>query len=146
MFWTGFVRTCHGPPVQPAILYVSLPLALSLYLSRSLLCVWGVWVGLLCQFVSGAEFPLGSPPSSVVHISSVGNPSAVFNQPSSTCYLKGKFGFLNLDLISGIKYVYLLTDNSLGKVGLLQTLFRSLEIRVYPYNGSVRGIDNTASK
>jgi len=58
----------------------------SLFLSLS--CVWGVWVGLLCQFVSGAEFPLGSPLSSVVHVSAVGNHSAVFNQPSSTCYLR----------------------------------------------------------
>jgi len=59
--------------------------------------------------------------------------------------LKSKFFFLNLDLISGIKNV-LLTDNSLVKVGVLRTLFRSLEIQVYPYNGRERGIDNTASK
>ena len=50
--------------------------------------------------------------------------------------LKGKFVLLNLDLISGIKCVHLLTNNSLVKVGILQTLFRSLEICVYPYNGS----------
>ena len=45
------------------------------------------------------------------------------------------FLFLSLDLISGIKYVYLLTDNILLNVGVLRTLFRSLEIRIYPYNG-----------
>ena len=37
--------------------------------------------------------------------------------------LKGKFVFffLNLDLISGTKYINLLTDNSLVKVSVLQT-------------------------
>ena len=30
-----------------------------------------------------------------------------------------RFFFLNLDLISGMKYVYLLTENSLAKVGVL---------------------------
>jgi len=60
--------------------------------------------------------------------------------------LKEKFVFLNLDLISGIKYVYLLTNNSLVKVSVLRKIFRLLEIRVYPYNGSEQGIDNTASK
>jgi len=34
------------------------------------------------------------------------------------------FFFLNLDLISGMKYVYLLTENSLAKVGVLRDLFR----------------------
>ena len=61
--------------------------------------------------------------------------------------LKGEVCFfLNLDLISAIKYIHLLTDNSLVKVGVLRTLFRSLEIRVYSYNRSERSIDNTASK
>jgi len=50
--------------------------------------------------------------------------------------LKGKFMFvcfffLNLDLISGMKYVHLLTAKSLVKVDVLWTLFSSLEIRVY---------------
>jgi len=58
--------------------------------------------------------------------------------------LKGKFFFfLNLDLISGKKYAYLLTDNSLVKVGVLRMIFRSLEICVYPKEW---GIDNTALK
>ena len=34
-----------------------------------------------------------------------------------------------------MKYVYLLTKNSLAKVGVIQKLFRKLEIGVYPYNG-----------
>ena len=38
--------------------------------------------------------------------------------------------FLNLDLISGIKYVHLLTDNSLVKVGVLRKIFRFLEIHI----------------
>jgi len=33
-----------------------------------------------------------------------------------------------------MKYVYLLTENSLAKVGVLQKLFRKLAIGVYPYN------------
>ena len=41
--------------------------------------------------------------------------------------------FLNLDLISGMKYVHLLTENSLVKVGVLRKIFRKLG--VYPYNG-----------
>ena len=45
------------------------------------------------------------------------------------------FFFLNLDLISGMKYVYLLTENSLAKVGVHRELFRKLAIGVYPYNG-----------
>ena len=50
--------------------------------------------------------------------------------------LKGELRFfLNLDLISGMKYVYLLTENSLAKVGVLRKLFRKLAIGVYPYNG-----------
>ena len=32
-------------------------------------------------------------------------------------------------------YVYLLTENILVEVGVLRKIFRSLEIRVYPYNG-----------
>ena len=62
--------------------------------------------------------------------------------------LKGKFVFfcLNLDLISGMKYVLPPSDKSLTKVGILRALFRSLEIRLYQYNGSERGIDNAASK
>ena len=45
--------------------------------------------------------------------------------------LKGKFVFffLNLDLITDIKYVQLLTDNSLVKVSVLRKIFRFLEIR-----------------
>ena len=35
------------------------------------------------------------------------------------------FFFLNLDLISGMKYVYLLTENSLAKVGVFRKLFRT---------------------
>ena len=34
-----------------------------------------------------------------------------------------------------MKYVYLLTENSLVKVGVLRKLFRKLAIGVYPYNG-----------
>ena len=34
-----------------------------------------------------------------------------------------------------MKYVYLLTENSLAKVGVLRKLFRKLAIGVYPYNG-----------
>jgi len=49
--------------------------------------------------------------------------------------LRGIPAFLNLDLISGMKYVYLLTENSLVKVGVLRKLFRKLAIGVYPYNG-----------
>jgi len=37
--------------------------------------------------------------------------------------LKENF-FLKLDLISGMKYVYLLTENSLAKVGVHWELFR----------------------
>ena len=49
--------------------------------------------------------------------------------------LKGELRFfLNLDLISGMKYVYLLTENSLVKVGVLRKLFRKLAIGVYLYN------------
>ena len=44
---------------------------------------------------------------------------------SSICnFLQFKGVFLNLDLISGMKYVYLLTENSLVKVGVLQKIFR----------------------
>ena len=43
--------------------------------------------------------------------------------------------FLNLDLISGMKYVHLLTKNSLVKVGVLQKLLKQLAIGVYPFNG-----------
>ena len=53
--------------------------------------------------------------------------------------LKGKSFFLNLDLIYGMKYVHLLTENSLVKVGVLRKIFRSLEIRAYPYNWSELG-------
>jgi len=48
---------------------------------------------------------------------------------------RGTLVFLNLDLISGMKYVYLLTVNSLAKVGVLRELFRKLAICIYPYNG-----------
>ena len=58
--------------------------------------------------------------------------------------LKGNF--LNLDLIYGMKYVHLLTENSLVKVGVLQKIFRFLVIGVYPYNGRERGLDDAASK
>ena len=34
-----------------------------------------------------------------------------------------------------MKYVHLLTENSLVKVGVLQKIFRQLAIGVYPYNG-----------
>ena len=34
-----------------------------------------------------------------------------------------------------MKYVYLLTENSLAKVGVLRKIFRKLAIGVYPYNG-----------
>ena len=47
--------------------------------------------------------------------------------------LKGNF--LNLDLVSGMKYVHLLTENSLVKVGVLRKIFRKLAIGVFPYNG-----------
>ena len=49
--------------------------------------------------------------------------------------LRGTPVFLNLDLISGMKYVYLLTEISVAKVGVLWKLFRKLAIGVYPYNG-----------
>jgi len=61
-------------------------------------------------------------------------------------FVKGEVFFLNLDLISGMKYVHLLINNILVKVGVLWTLFRSVETRVYPYNGSERGLDNIVSK
>ena len=35
-----------------------------------------------------------------------------------------------LNLISGMKYVHLLTENSLVKVGVLQKIFRFLEIHI----------------
>jgi len=38
--------------------------------------------------------------------------------------------FLNLDLISGMKYVHLITENSLVKVGVLQKIFRFLQIHI----------------
>jgi len=45
--------------------------------------------------------------------------------------VKGEFSlFLNLDLISGMKYVHLLTENSLVKVGVLRKIFRFLEIHI----------------
>jgi len=34
-----------------------------------------------------------------------------------------------------MKYIYLLTENSLAKVGVLRKLFRKLAISVFPYNG-----------
>ena len=45
-----------------------------------------------------------------------------------------------------MKYVHLLTENSLVKVGVLRKIFRFLTIGVYPYNGKEQGIENTASK
>jgi len=44
--------------------------------------------------------------------------------------LKENSVFINLDLISGMKYVYLLTENSLVKVGVLRKIFRFLEIHI----------------
>ena len=44
--------------------------------------------------------------------------------------LKGNSGILNLDLISGMKYVHLLTESSLVKVGVLRKIFRFLEIHI----------------
>ena len=38
--------------------------------------------------------------------------------------------FLNPDLISGMKYVHLLTESSLVKVGVLRKIFRKLEIHI----------------
>ena len=39
-----------------------------------------------------------------------------------------------------MKYVYLLTENSLVKVSVHRKIFRLLEIRVYPYNRRELGI------
>ena len=45
-------------------------------------------------------------------------------------YLKGNSGIFNLDLISGMKYVHLLTERSLVKVSVLWKIFRFLEIHI----------------
>ena len=58
--------------------------------------------------------------------------------------VKGELRYINLDLISGMKYVHLLTENSLVKVGVLRKIFRSREIRVHPYNRREQGIGNLA--
>jgi len=34
-----------------------------------------------------------------------------------------------------MKYVHLLTENSLAKVGVLRKIFRKIAIGVHPYNG-----------
>ena len=45
-------------------------------------------------------------------------------------YERGTPVFLNLDLISGMKYVHLLTENSLVKDGVLRKIFRFLQIHI----------------
>jgi len=66
-------------------------------------------------------------------------PEKEVESPHLTGTWRGSLAFLYLDFISGIKYVHL-------QVGILRKIFRSLEIRVYPYNERKQGIDNTASK
>ena len=65
----------------------------------------------------------------------VSDPRLLLNIRTSipTCCSSSQRGtavFLNLDLISGMKYVHLLTENSLGKVGVLRKIFRFLQIHI----------------